>query len=79
MANPKFIPYTKQHNFNSELLYQKSKIFYNTIKTRRSIRHFSNRNVPRSAIENCIQSAGTAPSGANLQPWHFIAVSDSKI
>ena len=43
---------------------------------RRTVRHFSERPVPRSVIEDCLATAGSAPSGANLQPWHFAAVAD---
>lgn len=46
---------------------------------RRSIREFSDRQVPREVIETCIKIAGTAPSGANQQPWHFAAVQDSDL
>lgn len=46
------------------------------LKRRRSIRDFSCEPVPREIIETCIQAAGTAPSGANHQPWHFVAISD---
>jgi nitroreductase len=46
---------------------------------RRSVRHFAARNVPRVIIEECIQAAGTAPSGAHRQPWHFVAVSDPDV
>src|SRR6266699_6663141 len=49
------------------------------LQSRRSIRDLSNRPVPRDVIEYCIRAAGTAPSGANLQPWHFVAVSDAAI
>lgn len=43
---------------------------------RRTVRHFSARPVPRRVIEDCLAVAGSAPSGANLQPWHFVAVAD---
>lgn len=43
---------------------------------RRTTRHFSDRDVARSVIEECLRAAGTAPSGAHQQPWHFVAVSD---
>ena len=46
---------------------------------RRSVRHFSSEPVPRELIELAIASAGTAPSGANRQPWHFVAVSDPAV
>ena len=46
------------------------------IRTRHSIRNFSDRPVPQEVIEACVQAAGTAPSGANHQPWHFVAIAD---
>lgn len=46
------------------------------LSTRRTIRDFSDRAVPRDIIETAIKAAGTAPSGANHQPWHFVAISD---
>lgn len=45
-------------------------------RQRRTVRHYSDRPVPRAAIESCLRAAGTAPSGANLQPWHFVAVAE---
>ena len=52
----------------------RSEAFYQNIKRRHSIRQFSDRQVPKEIIENCIKAAGTAPSGANHQPWHFVAI-----
>ena len=49
------------------------------MRTRRTIRHFSDRPVARGLIEDCLRTAGTAPNGANLQPWHFVAVSDPEV
>lgn len=43
---------------------------------RRTVRDFSDRPVPREVIESCLRTAGSAPNGANLQPWHFVAISD---
>ncbi|MEM9421062.1 MAG: nitroreductase family protein [Pseudomonadota bacterium] len=48
--------------------------FYDDIRRRHSIRTFSDRPVPRQVIETCIAAAGTAPNGANHQPWHFAAI-----
>lgn len=56
-----------------------SETFLALMRKRHSVRDFSDRPVPRSIIENCIQAAGTAPSGANQQPWHFAAISDTVI
>ena len=46
---------------------------------RRTVRHFSDRAVPREVIEACLAAAGTAPSGANLQPWHFVVVTNASL
>lgn len=54
-------------------------LFYETIRKRHTVRDFSARPVPRDIIETCIRAAGTAPSGANHQPWHFSAVADPEI
>jgi iodotyrosine deiodinase len=49
--------------------------FYEDVARRRTVREFSDRPVPRDLIEMALKAAGTAPSGANLQPWHFAVVS----
>lgn len=51
--------------------------FYEIMKQRRTVRHFSDRPVPREVIERVLLAAGTAPSGAHKQPWRFIAVSNA--
>ena len=57
----------------------RSRIFFENLSTRRTIRNFSDKPVDREIIENCIKTAGTAPSGANMQPWHFVLISDPVI
>jgi len=57
----------------------RSRIFFENLSTRRTIRNFSDKPVDREIIENCIKTAGTAPSGANMQPWHFVLISNPKI
>lgn len=57
----------------------KSKDFFNIIKTRRTVREFSTKEVPEEVIENCILAANSAPSGANKQPWHFVIVKNKDI
>jgi len=61
----------------SEML-TRSENFYSEIKRRHTIREFSDRLVDKTIIENCIKAAGTAPSGANHQPWYFTAISNPK-
>jgi nitroreductase len=56
-----------------------SRRFYEFMSSRRTVRHFSDRPVPREVIQNIILAAGTAPSGANKQPWRFVAVQDPAI
>ena len=51
--------------------------YYDRMKTRHTVRDFSDRSVDRAVIEAAVRTAGTAPSGANHQPWHFVAVSDA--
>lgn len=53
--------------------------FYELMKTRHSVRDFAPTEVPREIIENCIRTAGSAPSGANHQPWHFVAIHNPEV
>ena len=53
---------------------ERSRAFLSEMRRRRTVRDFSDRPVPREVVERCILAAGTAPSGANRQPWHFVAV-----
>ncbi len=52
--------------------------FYDDVRRRRTVREFSDRPVPRDIIETALEAAGTAPSGANLQPWHFVVISGAR-
>jgi iodotyrosine deiodinase len=53
--------------------------FYDMIRKRHTVRDFSTRQVPREIVEQCLRAAGTAPSGANHQPWHFSVIADASI
>lgn len=53
--------------------------FLSTMRRRRTVRDFSDRPVPRDVIERCLLTAGTAPNGANRQPWRFVAVGDPDV
>jgi nitroreductase len=79
MNQPKFIPFKNPRSFSEEEMLKKSKEFYEIMRLRRTIRDFSDKPVPREVIETCIATAGTAPNGANMQPWHFVVVSDKDI
>lgn len=55
---------------------ERSRAFYSEVRRRRTVRDFDSAEVPREVIENCILAAGTAPSGANQQPWFFAVITD---
>lgn len=58
---------------------ERARAFADELSRRRTVRHFDARPVPRGIIEAAIRAAGTAPSGANLQPWHFVAIQDAEV
>ena len=58
---------------------KKSKKFYEIISKRRSVRECDSKKIDLKIIKNAILSAGSAPNGANLQPWHFVIIKDKKI
>src|SRR5512138_689605 len=62
-----------------EEMKQRAVDFRKQMQRRRTIRQFSDRPIPREIIEECLRTAGSAPSAANLQPWHFVVVSDPKV
>ena len=54
-------------------------LFYEQMSKRRSVRDFSDRPIPRSVLQHAVLAAGSAPSGANMQPWHFVVVQDPTV
>jgi len=79
MAAPVFLPLTTYREFSAEEMKVRARSFRDEMLRRRTVRQFSSRPVPREVIEDCLRTAGSAPSGANLQPWHFVAVTDAGI
>jgi nitroreductase len=75
MNPPKFIPLV-YHEYSPEEMKRRAASFREEMLRRRTVRYFSNRPVPREVIEDCLLAAGSAPNGANMQPWHFVVVSD---
>ncbi len=75
MTKYEFVPFSFHEYAPPEML-ERSAAFYDELRRRRTIREFSDRPVAREVIENCLRAAGSAPSGANLQPWSFVVVSD---
>ncbi len=76
MTLPKFIPLNTYREYSIEEMKRRASAFREEMQRRRTVRYFSNRPVPREIIDDCLLIAGSAPSGANLQPWHFVVVSD---
>jgi iodotyrosine deiodinase len=58
---------------------QRARAFSADLRRRRTVRDFSDRPVPREVLEQCLLAAGSAPSGANHQPWHFVVVGDPAV
>lgn len=79
MTEGQFQPLTTYREYPVDEMEKRSADLLEEMRRRRTVRHFSDRPVPRSVIENCLLAAGTAPSGANLQPWHFVVVTDAEV
>lgn len=75
----KGLPLPDRVDYDDAEMLSKAEQFYAHVKTRHTIRDYIPRPVPKEVIENCILAAGTAPSGANQQPWHFVAISDPAV
>jgi len=74
----KFITYTPLQ-FSEEEMIKRSEDFFNHMDKRRTVRDYSNKEVPQEIIDNIIKTASTAPSGAHKQPWTFCVVSNQEI
>lgn len=75
MTKADFVPLAF-HRYPEEDMVARARAFYHDLRRRRSVREFSPEPVPRGIIDNALRAAGTAPNGANLQPWHFVVVTD---
>ncbi len=72
-----FVPLEGYEELSPEEMQKRAETVLETLRTRRTIRDFSDKPVSRELIETCIKAAATAPSGANHQPWYFVAISDA--
>jgi len=73
----KTVPLADYRAYSVEEMRERVERFHADMARRRTVREFSDRPVPRDIIETALEAAGTAPSGANLQPWHFVVVGDA--
>jgi len=78
LPEPKFIPLEFQQITDEAEQIRRAQEFYENLNRRRTVREFSDENVPFELIEKAILTAGTAPSGANMQPWRFVVVTDAE-
>lgn len=79
MNEPRFLPLSTYEELPPAVMEERVADFEANLQRRRTVRQFSDRPVPRSIIEKCLLSAGTAPSGAHQQPWHFVAISNPAV
>lgn len=79
MSRDTFVPLSTFHEYQPELMKARAEQFAQDIGRRRTTRQFSDRSVDREVIEHCLRAAGSAPSGAHLQPWHFVVISDPEL
>lgn len=77
--DPRFVPLTTYRSYPEAEMVRRATAFHAEMDRRRTVRQFSDRPVPPAVIEACLRAAGTAPSGANLQPWHFVVITDPEI
>lgn len=79
MSSPHFLPLSTYREFSAEEMKERIRNFRDEMLRRRTVRQFSRRPVPREVIEDCLRIAGSAPSGANMQPWHFVVISNPDV
>ena len=79
MTEPRFIPLSAYREYPVEEMKERAAAFNADMQCRRTVRHFADRQLPRQIIEDRLRAAGSAPSGANMQPWHFVIISDPEI
>jgi iodotyrosine deiodinase len=75
-GEPRFVPLTTWQGFPAGEMQARGRAFAEELARRRTVRQFSDRPIPDGVLEDCLRAAASAPSGANLQPWHFVVVRD---
>lgn len=78
-ARPRFVPLSSYAEYPVADMERRAARFHAEAARRRTVREYSSRPVPRRVLEECILAAGTAPSGANHQPWRFVVVTDAEV
>jgi iodotyrosine deiodinase len=73
------VPLTTYRRLPEAEMVERARSFRDEVRRRRTVRHFSAEPVPAAVIDACLEAAGTAPNGANRQPWHFVVVGDADV
>jgi len=79
MGSADFVPLPEYREYPPEEMVLRASELLSEVHRRRSVRQFSDRAVPLEVITSCLMTAGSAPSGANLQPWHFVVITDPEV
>ncbi|MHA1567767.1 MAG: nitroreductase family protein [Alphaproteobacteria bacterium] len=79
MEKPDWRPLQSYREYPEDEMVARAKAFTADIKRRRTVRDYADRPVPREVLEQALLAAGSAPSGANLQPWHFSVITDRAV
>jgi iodotyrosine deiodinase len=79
MGSADFVPLPEYREYPPEEMVLRASELLSEMHRRRSVRQFSDRAVPLEVITSCLITAGSAPSGANLQPWHFVVITDPEV
>ncbi len=74
-----FVPLPAYEEYPAEEMRRRARAFFENLSRRRTVREFDSRPPPPEVIDDCIRAAGSAPSGANMQPWHFVVVTDPEV
>jgi iodotyrosine deiodinase len=74
-----FVPLADYREYPADEMLARAQAFAQEMSRRRTVRDFASRAIPHGVIESCVMAAGSAPSGANRQPWHFAVVEDPAI
>lgn len=75
----KLVPLDSYREYPEDVMRERARELSAELRRRRTVRDFSDRPVPREIMEHCLLAAGSAPNGANHQPWHFVVVGDPEL
>lgn len=79
MSDPVFDPLAGYVEYPEAEMIRRAEAFAADLKRRRTVRDYQDRDVPRAVLEHCLRAATSAPSGANMQPWHFAVITDPAV